>query len=181
MADDLNVEIDAKKALRLLKLLDNEARKELEKELKGIMKPLTEEAKKEVPAVALSQWQKYGWRRRGSMASKDYILWNPARVKSGFRVAFGRLKRSGTSKYQSVVVVRNANPAASIFELAGRKTPGSKFVKGLHNSGHGAEPRLLYRVWDRQTMNSKHYFERQVARVMNKLEATVQAKLNERL
>ena len=26
MADDLNVEIDAKKALRLLKLLDNDAR-----------------------------------------------------------------------------------------------------------------------------------------------------------
>jgi len=181
VSDDLSVFINAQKALRILKLLDNDARKSLEKELKGILKPVADEAKSKVPSVALSQWSKYGWRRRGSLSSNDLVLWNASKVKSGFRVALGRLKRSSTTKYSSVVVVRNTNPAAAIFELAGRRTPGSKFVRGLMNSGHGPEPRLLYRVWDSKTMNDKHHYEKQVADVMRKLEMTVQAKLNENL
>lgn len=180
MADPIRFEVNAQKAMQVMKKLEPAAAKALQDEMREILKPVVEKAKDEVPNVALSRWQKYGWRRRGSIAGKDFLVWNPAKVKSGFRVMIGRMKKSGTTKYASVAVIRNMNPSGSIYELAGVRSASkdSPFVKGLITSGHGPGPRLLHKVWLDMPVSERHKYEQQIAGVFARLQQETNDALN---
>lgn len=170
--------------MRIMKELDKEAARGVKKEMKDILKPVIDQAKSLVPKVALSHWQKYGWNRRGNR--DDVIKWNPSSVKAGYRMTIGAMKRSGTTKYRGVAIMRNANAGAAIFELAGIKSTSadSSFVLGLEHSGHppaGKYGRLLHAVWYNMTASQKHAYEMQIAAMFKRIEAQTQALLNKEL
>lgn len=188
MPDPIRFEVNANKAMQIMKKLEPQAAKALQDEMKAILLPVTDKAKALVPNVALSRWSKYGWRRIGSMASKDYLVWNPSKVKSGFRVMIGRMKKSGTTKYASVAVMRNMNPSGSIFELAGIRSDSKSnaFVKGLETSGFGlsgsrANGRLLHEAWLGMSVGERHKYEQQIAGVFARLQAETNDALNKGL
>jgi hypothetical protein len=108
-------------AIKSLKKIDPEFRKEFNRNAKDIVKPLIDEARSKYPAMPLSG-MKYGWTQR----NRSLFPWTLSKVKSG--VKFKTSTRRNTS---SVLYVTQSDPGAAIFEIAGQANPSGTFNKNL--------------------------------------------------
>jgi hypothetical protein len=123
-------------AIKSLKKINPEFRKEFDRNAKDIVKPLIDEARSKYPAMPLSG-MKYVWTQRG----RSVFPWTFSKVKSG--VKFKTSTRRNTS---SVLYVTQSDPGAAIFEIAGKANPGGTFNKNLR----AKEKPVLWPIFERR-------------------------------
>ena len=142
---------DAARVRRVLRDMDREILKELDKANREAAKPIIREAIQLTPEAPLSNWGPNGkWKRRGEGTGRGDLYWNKKDVTKGYKFLAG--KKSSFSEYRALLLFRNSDPAGAIFEQVGRngtgKTPqGKAFVRNLLNK-YPRTSRLLWRAVD---------------------------------
>jgi hypothetical protein len=107
--------VELRKALRQF---TPDLAKETQKEIAGILKPITNKARGFIPSsTPLS-----GWARTSSTKWGTDRVWNTAEAKRGigYKTTPSKANRSG---WRSLARIVNASVAGSIYETAGRKNP----------------------------------------------------------
>jgi hypothetical protein len=107
--------VELRKALRQF---TPDLAKETQKEIAGILKPITNKARGFIPSsTPLS-----GWARTSSTKWGTDRVWNTAEAKRGigYKTTPSKANRSG---WRSLARIVNASVAGSIYETAGRKSP----------------------------------------------------------
>jgi len=122
-------------AIKSLKKIDPEYRKEFNRNAKDIVKPLIDDARSHYPAMPLSG-MKYVWTQRG----RTLFPWTPSKVRSGLKFKVSTRKNSS-----SVLYVTQMDPGAAIFEVAGQASPGETFNANLRKKS----PRVLWPTADK--------------------------------
>jgi hypothetical protein len=123
-------------AIKSLKKINPEFRREFNSNAKDIVKPLIAEVRSKYPSMPLSG-MKYGWSQRG----RSLFPWTISKVKTG--VKFKTSTRRNTS---SVLYVTQMDPGAAIFEIAGQANPGATFNKNLRSKAD----RVLWPTFERR-------------------------------
>lgn len=128
---------------RALRSVAPEVGKAMNNRIRGALQPIVNRAKADVPPVALS-----GWDNTGTGQWSTRLGWDPAAVRKGIKLRKGGQRDRATGARAAWRIV-NLNPAAAVFELAGRRNPGSPLARSLHVAGHGRASRLIWDAWDR--------------------------------
>jgi hypothetical protein len=102
--------IGVKQMLRDLKQIDPEARKQFAKDAKQIASPIVVAAQGSYPAQALSG-MKYRWTQNG----RQLLPWDARKARRGITV-----KVDAGRKKDGVVTIIQKDPAAAIYDIAGR-------------------------------------------------------------
>lgn len=115
-----------KEAIKELRTIDPEYRKQLNRDAKEIAAPIVSAAKSNYPATLLSG-MKYNWLYRKKSLKFPY---NQAKAQRGVSVKVDTAKKN-----QGTIVVIQKDPAASIYDMAGKKggdsAQGSRFISAL--------------------------------------------------
>jgi hypothetical protein len=104
--------IGVKEMLRDLKQIDPEARKQFAKDAKQIASPIVVAAQGSYPAQTLSG-MKYRWTQNG----RQLLPWDARKARRGITV-----KVDAGRKKDGVVTIIQKDPAAAIYDIAGRGT-----------------------------------------------------------
>ena len=147
---------------KLLRQTAPDLRKKLDKEIRSLVKPITDRAKSELPQVPLSRWHTDGDRRTGTARLPGYEI-NSARrgirLQAGSRQLRGeaaRAKRLGnvlgassnSLRTLAAYSVVQANAGGAVYEVAGRRTRGANtFITNLERK-NGRASRGIWRAWD---------------------------------
>lgn len=122
--------------LRALREIDPELRKEAAREIRNVAKPIAVAAKARIPDTPLSGWVHNG--RTG---------WSAGMVRRGVstRVKFSAKRTQDTIP---LVTLRQKTPAGEIFDMAGRRSSGSRpqgqaMIRNL-NARHGRASRGMW-------------------------------------
>jgi hypothetical protein len=107
-----------KNAIKELRKIDPELRKQFNKDAKEVVRPVIEAAKANYPATFLS-----GMSRAWTQGGKPKFPYSQSKAKSGVR-----LKVDTRGKAVSIINVVQNNPAAVIVDMAGKK--GGKSRRG---------------------------------------------------
>ena len=105
-----------KSAIKELRKIDPELRKQFNKDAKEVVRPVIEAAKSDYPATFLS-----GMSRAWTQNGKPKFPYSQSKAKSGVR-----LKVDTRGKAVSIINVAQNNPAAVIVDMAGKKGGGSR-------------------------------------------------------
>ena len=105
-----------KSAIKELRKIDPELRKQFNKDAKEVVRPVIEAAKANYPATFLS-----GMSRAWTQNGKPKFPYSQSKAKSGVR-----LKVDTRGKAVSIINVAQNNPAAAIIDMAGKKGGGSR-------------------------------------------------------
>jgi hypothetical protein len=114
MATEVKGAIELRKALRAFA---PDLAKETQKEIAGLLKPITAKAKGFIPSTApLSGW---GMPTKGSW---ERLQWSASEAKRGigYRTTPSKPNRSG---FRSLARIVNSSAAGALYETAGRKNP----------------------------------------------------------
>lgn len=114
MPTEVKGAVELRKALRQF---TPDLAKETQKEIAGILKPITSKARGFIPSTApLSGWAKGG---NGAWGSR---VWSSGEAKRGigYKTTPSKANRSG---FRSLARIVNASPSGSIYETAGRLNP----------------------------------------------------------
>ena len=123
-------------AIKALKSIDPEYRKQFNRDAKSIVAPLLAEAKGNYPQMPLSG-MKYKWT---DARGRTLLPWTVAKVRSGVK-----FKTSTRRNKAAVLYVTQSDPAGSIFEVAGLANPGTNFNNNLRDRS----PRVLWPAADK--------------------------------
>lgn len=138
--------VELKGALELRKALRNfgsDLGKETSKEIAAILKPITKEARGYAPAESPLS----GWARRPDSHGK-FPTYDATEVKRG--IGYKTTPSKANSKgFVALASIRNKSAAGAIYETAGRKTTGGKFVPKLIplTESPAGKGRAIYRAW----------------------------------
>jgi hypothetical protein len=105
-----------KSAIKELRKIDPELRKQFNKDAKEVVRPVIEAAKANYPATFLS-----GMSRAWTQGGKPKFPYSQSKAKSGVR-----LKVDTRGKAVSIINVVQNNPAAVIVDMAGKKGGDSR-------------------------------------------------------
>ena len=105
-----------KSAIKELRKIDPELRKQFNQDAKEVVRPVIEAAKANYPATFLS-----GMSRAWTQGGKPKFPYSQRKAKSGVR-----LKVDTRGKAVSIINVAQNNPAAVIVDMAGKKGGGSR-------------------------------------------------------
>ena len=105
-----------KSAIKELRKIDPELRKQFNKDAKEVVRPVIEAAKRNYPATFLS-----GMSRAWTQGGKPKFPYSQSKAKSGVR-----LKVDTRGKAVSIINVAQNNPAAAIIDMAGKKGGDSR-------------------------------------------------------
>ena len=110
--------VELRKALRQF---TPDLAKETQKEIAGILKPITNKARGFIPSTAPLS----GWAKGGSGAWGTDRVWSTGEAKRGigYKTTPSRPNQSG---WRSLARIVNASPAGSIYETAGRLNPNGR-------------------------------------------------------
>lgn len=116
--------VEVKGAVELRKALREftpDLAKETQKEIAGILKPITSKARGFIPSSAPLS----GWAKSGSGAWGTNRVWSTGEAKRGigYKTTPSRPNRSG---FRSLARIVNASPSGSIYETAGRLNPDGR-------------------------------------------------------
>jgi hypothetical protein len=123
MATELKGAIELRKALREFA---PDLAKETQKEIAGLLKPITAKARGFIPSTApLSGWGK------PSSGTWERLQWSSSDAKRGigYKTTPSKPNRSG---FRSLARIVNASAAGSMYETAGRKNPQGREQAPLH-------------------------------------------------
>lgn len=170
---------------RQMRMLAPELLKEMNAEVREVLKPIISDAKNMVPSSEpLSRWNQSvnAPRSRESYSPHgkrwDYarLEWDSARVKRGIRMGAGRPKRRGDS-FKGAYAIRNADPAGAVYELMGSGKSNVNMVRNVQRR-HGVRKRLIWAAWDKARASRR--VPQQVVAIIREFEAKFQARLNAR-
>lgn len=183
---DFNVQIyGLVETKRLMRELEPELLKDMNREIRQILQPVAERAKALIPIQApLSGWNRtvhaggsrrpyspYATKAGGSRSER--LQWDGAEARSQIVIRAGGGRRRGRAG-QAAWQVRSNNPAAAAFELMGRGKSQTNMVKNVMRK-YPQTGRLLYRAFDEfgETRITK-----EVVATIRKFEQTFNAKLD---
>jgi hypothetical protein len=134
------VQVDGiKETLQTLNKLDRELRKEFNADAKAIVRPLTENAKNNIPEVPLSgMLRPWNVQENGQPTGRVIPGWKPNKARNGIKLKIDTRK----SKRAAISVISN-DPWAVIFDDAGKATD-TQFSRNL-SAMYGPSPRALWR------------------------------------
>lgn len=131
-----------KSAIKELRKIDPELRKQFNKDAKEVVRPVVESAKANYPAVFLS-----GMSRAWTQGGKPKFPYSQSKAKSGVR-----LKVDTRGKAVSIINVAQNNPAAVIIDMAGQKGGDSRrgevFIANLTDKA-GRPSRVMWPAFER--------------------------------
>ena len=160
---------------KLLKQADPELRRNMDKEIRSILTPVSSLAKsKAASAQGLS-----GWRANADQSGKwADRAWSSSQAAQGISVRQGG-KRSKGSATSAAWRITNKSAPGAIYELAGKKSHGTTpagvaFVRALRERG-GAPSRLIWAAWDEK--GASQAIPRRIGGVVNKYETELQNRL----
>ena len=123
-------------AIKALKSIDPEYRKQFNRDAKNIVAPLIADAKGGYPQMPLSG-MKYKWT---DARGRTLLPWTVNKVRSGVK-----FKTSTRRNKSAVLYVTQSDPAGVIFEVAGKANPGTNFNSNLRDRS----PRVLWPATDK--------------------------------
>ena len=122
---------------------------DLDKQLKKDLKEATSTVVKKAQGYAVASSPLSNWTK----GNGKFPLFETTKVTSGIRLSLAKSKVNEKG-FASTVRIVNASAAGAIYETAGRKTPGSVFVKNINKKSGTVSPannkesgRLIYRAW----------------------------------
>lgn len=154
----------------LLKEFAPDLRRQMDRNVRKVIEPISNRARGMVPEVALSRW-----RPQGSGLWGQRLRYDAADARRGVRVGTGGRQRvrvpgvgvTGTTLFAYSLL--QANAAGAVYEVAGRRTSGvNSFVSNL-NRKHGGASRAIWRAWDSASGDSQVQSE-----VLDVVTATIQ-------
>jgi len=157
---------------KALKEASPELRRAMDKEIRGILKPVVSNARSAVPDQPLSGWR-LGNDRTGPEKMPD---WDQATVRKGIVIRQGG-KRSRGKSTQSAWKIQNTSGAGVVFEVANKqrtKPSGLIFTKAL-TLYHGNTSRLIWSAWDKAGGEKK--LSQDVAAVVKMYEGKLEREL----
>lgn len=104
--------VGANDAIRSLRKIDPELRKQFTRDVKQILSPVINDAQAAYPQRVLSGMER-NWQQRGTAK----FPYNQGKAKKGVKPKIDTSRKSA-----SVIKVQQVDPAAAILEVAGRKT-----------------------------------------------------------
>ena len=148
-----------KEALKELRKLDPELRKEINKRAKDVVKPATDAMKAQYPARLLSGMAR-NWQQRG----RQLLPYDQAAARRGVTVKVNTSKKS-----TSVISIVQKNPAAAIIDMAGKRggsnAQGGRFIDAL-TALFGAPSRVMWPTYDKNNDNVNENMRQVVEDVM---------------
>lgn len=142
---------------RLMRELEPETLREMDREVKGILTPLRDRARSLVPTMPpLSGWGRsvnapgsrgsYSpWGRRWDYSRLE---WNTSEARSAIVVRAGGQRKRGEVT-RAAYQLRSNNAAASVFEIMGRGKSKVPMVGNVNRRHGGSSPgRILFRAWE---------------------------------
>jgi hypothetical protein len=184
VAVDFDVQIyGLQSTKRLMRELEPELLKDMNREIRDLLKPIAARAQSLIPASPpLSGWGRSvnapGSRRSYSPYGRrwDYsrLEWNSSEAKAGIVVRQGGGRQRGTAS-RAAWQIRSNNAAAAVFELMGR---GKSNVRMVGNVGrrHPGDGRVVYRAWDSSGGNAR--VEQDVVGTIRRFEAEFNRRLD---
>lgn len=143
-------------AIKALKSIDPEYRKQFNRDAKSIVAPLLAEAKGNYPQMPLSG-MKYKWT---DARGRTLLPWTTNKVRSGVK-----FKTSTRRNKAAVLYVTQSDPAGAIFEVAGLANPGTNFNSNLRTR----TPRVLWPTAERHLPDVQQGLSDLVRDVMRKV------------
>jgi hypothetical protein len=140
MTAKVSVQVEGiKETLVTLNKLDRELRKEFNADAKQIVRPLTENARRNIPEVPLSGMLN-PWNVRDGGQSTGRVIpgWKANKARNGIK-----LKVDTRKSTRAAISVISNDPWAVIFDDAG-KASSSTFSRNL-TTAYGSSPRALWR------------------------------------
>lgn len=156
--------IGLREALRDLNKIDPELAKELIRNAKKLTAPAVAEIKANYP----TQPPLSGWERKWQPGGRKFPItpWSKANAVRGIKVS---ARRGG--RYRSVISIAQINAAASVYEMAGRKS-ANKLGDAL-TSKHGEASRNMWPAVERH----KDDIERGIMNIVKVIEFRTNRKL----
>jgi len=143
-------------AIKALKSINPEYRKQFNRDAKNIVAPLLAEAKGAYPSMPLSG-MKYKWTdKRG----RTLLPWTVNKVRAGVK-----FKTSTRRNKSAVLYVTQSDTAGAIFEVAGKANPGTNFNSNLRDRA----PRVLWPTADKHLPDVEQGLSDLVRDVMKKV------------
>lgn len=127
--------VNERELLRLLGRVDNEARKEVQRDIVRMAGPLATAARRIAPKTAPT----LGWGDKGRLG------WRDKQVMNGYRVKFGgrSFTNQGNVREFPLMTLEQRNAAGAVFDWAGRSNrkgnsvQGRYFIEAMANNGWG--------------------------------------------
>ena len=159
---------------KILKQADPDLRKQMDKEIRSFLNPVSSLAKTKVPGSVLSGWTPEA-EGSGKWSAK---AWDQSKVVRGIGIRQGGARKRGSAT-SAAWRITNANAAGAIYELAGLKSKGKTpagrtFVEMLMKRG-GRPSRLIWKAWDEK--GGERVITRDIAEVVSTYERELQRKL----
>lgn len=133
--------VGVKEAIKGLRKIDPELRKQFNRDVKAIAAPVIDAARANYPQMPLSGMSRT-WTQRG----RSLFPWSQSAVRRGVTVKIDTGKRA-----VAAIKIRQTDPAASIYELAGKRASnpkGTAFINNLE-ARFGRAQRVLWPAYER--------------------------------
>ena len=126
--------LNVKEDIRTFQKLAPELKKELDKEIKGLLRPILVEAQSLYPdtdQVRPSGWRKGGFKRFSGIGpltqeqTRGFISYDGSRAKQGLRTVTPKAKKN-TSGFTGFYGIVQRDPGGAIYETAGRGSQASR-------------------------------------------------------
>ena len=132
--------VGAKEAIRGLRKIDPELRNQFNRDVKAITRPVVDQAKGKYPTMPLS-----GMSRFWAAGTRQLLPWQQSKARNGVQVKIDTGKRA-----VAVIRIQQKDPAASIYELAGKQgnnPKGRSFINNLE-ARFGRAQRVLWPTYE---------------------------------
>ena len=155
-----------KSAIKELRKIDPELRKQFNKDAKEVVRPVVEEAKSAYPDVVLT-----GMSRTWTQNGIQKFPYSGRKARSGVK-----LKVDTRGKAVSIINVQQNNPAAEIVDMAGRGSTKSRrgqiFVENLNNK-IGRPSRFMWPSFEKHETEVTAAMVNLIDEVMNRVEKAI--------
>ena len=133
--------VGAQNAIKGLRKIDPELRKQFNRDVKAIAAPVIDTARGNYPQMPLS-----GMTRTWAQGSRSLFPWSATVVRRGVSVKIDTSRNA-----VAAIKIRQTDPAANIYELAGKKASnpkGAAFIRNL-DARFGRAQRVLWPAYER--------------------------------
>jgi hypothetical protein len=126
--------LNVKEDIKTFQKLAPELKKELDKEIKGLLRPILVQAQSLYPAtdeVRPSGWRKGGFKKFSGIGpltqqqTRGFIAYDGSRAKAGLRTVTPKTKK-GASGFTGFYGIVQRDPGGAIYETAGRGSQASR-------------------------------------------------------
>lgn len=165
-----------------MKKFTPELLKEMDREIRYVLRPIADKAKGLVPDQPLSGWNYGGDGMRypgtspeaQSKGGSGLPYWNDSLARSGIRVKKGGRREKGSFTKDSWSILNSSKAGASL-EFIGVASPGNSFTNAVKRN-HGKPGRLIWKAWDQ--VNGENKVRAAVVLIINDYQRAFQDEYN---